>query len=79
MCTCDAVPTRAPVTHNDDDAEDENRPGSRTTTSSGTDVLGTSDILGDKAIREGGPGSCAVPEDNEDASWRLAWRRTRKG
>ena len=23
MCTCDAVPTRAPVTHNDDDAEDE--------------------------------------------------------
>ena len=80
MCTCDAVPTRAPVTHNDDDAEDE-----KPAWIEDDDVVGygtssaTSDILGDKAIREGGPGSCAVPEDNEDASWRQAWKRTRKG
>ena len=80
MCTCDAVPTRAPVTHNDDDAEDE-----KPAWIEDDDVVGygtssaTSDILGDKAIREGGPGSCAVPEDNEDASWRQAWKKTRKG
>ena len=80
MCTCDAVPTRAPVTHNDDDAEDE-----KPAWIEDDDIVGygtssaTSDILGDKAIREGGPGSCAVPEDNEDASWRQAWKKTRKG
>lgn len=81
-CTCDTPPTLAPVADTtDDEGDDDAKPAWITD----DDVVGygtssvVSDIIGDKAIREGGPGSCLVQEDYDDASWRAALKRTRQG